>query len=119
MKTLLHLVLLFGAMFGLFGQSTAMAMAPVAGVPMTAMADMGSRADMTDGSRQDHRDLPCKKLTLQCIAAMGCAPAAIVLPTFTAETAPRAVRFPYVLQIVAAMLGRSVAPAQDPPAFLI
>lgn len=115
MKTLLHLVLLFGAMTGLLGQSVAMAMAPVAGVSMAAMADMDCCADRADGSRQG--DMPCKKLTWQCIAAMGCAPAAIALPTFTAEAARRAVRLPHARPVVAVMRGRSVAPELDPPAF--
>lgn len=117
MKTLLHLVLLFGAMTGLLGQSIAMAMAPVASVSVVAMVDMGDCADMADEPTQG--ETPCKKITLQCIAAMGCAAAAIALPTFTPEAAPTALSLVHARSKVAAMVGSSVAPALDPPAFLI
>ena len=116
MKTLLHLVLLFGALIGLLGQSTAMAMAPLAKPAMATMVAMADCADMADGSMRGEK--PCKKITWRCIAAMGCTAAMIAEPTFTAG-APRTARLPHVRPMVAAMPGRNVAPELDPPAFSI
>ena len=117
-KILLHLILLFGAMTGLMGQSTAMAMRPVTAVSTTMTAMVG-RSDCPEMASPMRGDTPCKKITWQCIAAMGCGSAAIALPSFMAEAAPHAVRLPHVRPVVATMLGRSVAPEIDPPAFLI
>lgn len=114
MKILLHLFLLFGAMTGLLGHSTALAMAPAVSVSMSGLSDC---ADMADGVTPD--DLLCKKITWHCAAAMNCAPVAIALPTKTAEAAPSIIRIPHVRPIVPVMLGRSVAPELDPPALPI
>lgn len=118
MKTLLHLVLLIGALTGLMGQSIAMAMAPVtvAGTQVAAMADMDDCADIA-GPMQG--DMPCKKITWQCIAAMGCGSAAITLPSITAEAAPGSARMAPPRPMIAALVGRTVAPEIDPPAFPI
>lgn len=118
MKTLLHLVLLFGAMIGLMGQSTAMAMAPVtvAGAQMAAIADMGN---CTEVAAPMQGGMPCKKITWQCIAAMGCGSPAISLPTVRTETALHIAPLPHARRVIAALLGRTVAPEIDPPAFPI
>lgn len=114
MKSLLYLALLFSAMTGLLGQSTAMAIVPVTHASMATMRAMDSCADMMDGSK--HGDMPCKKITWRCIAAMGCTMATIAEPTFATAAAPRRARLPHVRPVVAAMRGRSVAPELDPPA---
>lgn len=62
---------------------------------------------------------PCKKVTLQCMAAMGCSPLA-----FTEPTAPAADMLPAVHDKAAPLLaarlhGRSFGPEPDPPTILI
>lgn len=114
MKALLHLVLMLGALVGLLGQSTATAMAPVARPAIRAMADMRDCGNMAGSAMRG--DTPCKKITWRCVAAMGCATAAIAEPAFETRAATRTARLPHVRPVVVAMLGRSVAPELDPPA---
>lgn len=114
MKILPHLLLLFGAMTGLLGQSTAVAMAPAVSV---SMSGVGHCTNMAEGGTKD--DLLCKKITWQCAAAMNCAPVAIALPTNTTEAASRVGRLPHFWPLIPVMLGRSVSPELDPPALSI
>jgi hypothetical protein len=115
----LRLFLLFFAVVGLFGQSTAMAMSPLQSetMSMATMASMDCRDGMTAG--QMHGSVPCKKMTLQCIAAMGCTTAAITEPVGATLTTRQLDRLDPAWPLTARLDGRTYGPDPDPPSFLI
>ncbi|RZL80699.1 MAG: hypothetical protein EOP66_06330 [Sphingomonas sp.] len=119
MTRLLRPFLLFMAVLGLFGQSTAMAMSPAQGVtmPMTAMATMDCGNSMMSG--QMHGSMPCKKMTLQCIAVMGCAIAPILQPVGITLSARQLDLLTPAWTLTARLEGRTYGPEPDPPSFLI
>lgn len=113
----LRLLLLTMAAFGLFGQSTAMAMGTVhAGTsvqsPMAGMDCM----DMTKDAMPN--GVPCKKMTWQCIAAMGCTTTAAIAPVGIKVPILAAGRVFHRWQIATRLLGRSYGPEPDPPSLL-
>ena len=119
MTRMIHICLLLAALGGLLGQSTAMAMVPspiVTGSFQASMASMDCM-DMVDPSTSGK--LPCKKMTLQCMAAMGCASTAMI----EAEQASLALlpvdRARSALPLAARLSGRTYGPEPDPPSFLI
>ncbi len=119
MTRFLRLLLLTFAMVGLAGQSTAMAMAPMMASPatkQTAMAGMDCK-DMATAPSSD--GAPCKKLTWQCIAAMGCLTASALEPAMPAMDAHPFVRTAPASKDVTRLVGRSYGPEPDPPSFLI
>ena len=121
MTRLLHIGLLLVALIGLIGQSTAMAMAPSTSVqlnqkPMTAMPGMDC-ADMLTPHAPGQP--PCKKVTLQCVAAMGCSPLAFTRPISQPSQAVRHDMFSSVSDDVARLTGRNYGPEPDPPSLLI
>lgn len=126
-KRWLSLLLLFGAMLGLLAQEAAFASAPAMPMPMASDTSVSAPAmsaecaemmgiDTSTEKSQDKK--PCKGLTLDCIAKMGCAlPLAIATPTaMPAASDHRAAptdRLP-----VSRLRGRSYGPEPDPPLFL-
>ncbi|TPG12763.1 hypothetical protein EAH84_08335 [Sphingomonas oligophenolica] len=113
----LRLVLFAIAAFGLFGQSTAMAMAPAGGVsaPMAGMAGM-TCADMPAPRSPK---APCKGMTLQCIAQMGCTAPAVLEPTTVSPREPIRSGYLHHSTQAAPLIGRADAPFPDPPTLLI
>lgn len=116
MIRILRLLLLTFALVGLAGQSTAMAMAPAVTSPAKMQAMM-SGMDCKDMPASD--GTPCKKLTWQCIAAMGCLSAAALEPAAIATFGPMATRGSHCPSDATSLAGRSFGPEPDPPAFLI
>lgn len=119
----LHFGLLLMALLGLIGQSTAMAMAP-ARVVGSSSNDMVAASmagmDCQDMSRAPASDTaPCKKITLQCIAAMGCSPMAFTAPVTQATEALPAHRENSAAPLMARLHGLSYGPEPEPPAILI
>ncbi|MDB5577748.1 MAG: hypothetical protein JWR80_2924 [Bradyrhizobium sp.] len=118
MTRFFRLILLTFALLGLAAQSAVVAAAPIsAAQPMKAsMAGMDCGdilpVPMPDGS-------PCKKMTWQCIAAMGCATSAALQPATIVAGERLATRGTHVPSIVARLTGRSYGPEPDPPSFLI
>ena len=115
----LRLLLAIFAMVGLAGQSTAMAMAPVMASPapmQAAMAGMDCKGMVTTPSSDGS---PCKKLTWQCIAAMGCLTASALEPAMLAMDVHPLVRTVPASRDVTRLVGRSYGPEPDPPSFLI
>lgn len=114
MVRLLHLFLLLTALLGLAGQTTAMAtvrgQVPPASIVATGCTDMAK----LPGTEK----APCKKMTIQCIAAMGCSPVSLVAsasliiepPVFHREVSP--------LQLATRLASRSISPEPEPPAIL-
>ena len=115
----LHIGLLLIALLGLVGQSTAMAMVPA---PMTIgsmQASMAGMDCMDMANTPAPGQPPCKKMTLQCMAAMGCAPATFVGPDAPSISPLFVDRVKSAPSLAARLWGRSYGPEPDPPSFLI
>lgn len=120
MTRLLQISLLLMALMGLIGQSTAMAMAPSAvasnGRTATAMAGMdcaGMSGPETPGQP------PCKKVTLQCIAVMGCSPLTFTDPFARSIVIVQPGKPMTAVGPMAHFFGRDYGPEPKPPIFLI
>ncbi len=125
MKRALQLVLLVGALIGLFGLEGAYASAPrtPAAAAEAAMTAMPMDADcMAMMTKQAQKPLPmpgpCKGMTLDCIAAMGC-----IVPMLTGVTGPMlaAPRASYKLRywtVPHILVGDDRAPDLHPPSML-
>ena len=121
MKRLLHIGLLLMVLAGLIGQSTAMAMVPANSTeqdqkPMALMAGMEC-ADMSTAPLPG--TAPCKKVTIQCMAAMGCSPLALTQPVTRSTDIDRREELKSVIGAVANLKGRTIGPEPDPPSLLI
>ena len=118
MKFLFRHLLLLGVMLGLAGQGVAFASSPCAemqteqvmSAPMAGMPD----CDMAQ-HRSDKAPVPCKDMTLGCMAMAGCA-ALIAVDTIAPSTAaPLAANSLAHWSAAPVLLGRSIAPDPDPP----
>lgn len=121
-KKAFHLLLLIGALIGLFGQEVAIAtVVPVvnAQVSMTASSDTGMPDDcMKMMAQQQPTKRPCKGMALACMAAMGCiAPMAIRsdAPMLVARQINPMLAFWPITPI---LRGSDLAPDPEPPALL-
>lgn len=132
MKRLLALMLLVGALTGLFGAQMAYAFSPHG--PMSAIAAKPAETadhamtgmdcaemDMAAMPKPPAHDpvQPCKGMTFACIAAMGC-----VVPLVTPPDTPILARHiasssRLFAPAVAPLVGRSVGPEPEPPSPLI
>jgi hypothetical protein len=120
-KRWLSLLLLLGAVLGLLAQEAAFAAAPaipVASDTHVAAPAMSDECAEMMGIDKSQDSAPCKGLTLDCIAKMGCAlPLAVSTPAVLAAAADHraapADRLP-----VARLVGRKLGPEPDPPLFL-
>lgn len=123
MMRALQIGLLLMALLGVVGQSSAIAMIPASGVAASAHDMLRvSTADMDCGdmvSPSGPGNLPCKKGTLQCMAAMGGAPVALVEPVSTSARLLTIERVKSTMPLAARLCGRSYGPEPDPPTFLI
>ena len=119
MTRMIQICLLLAALGGFLGQSTAMAMVPAPNVTGSLHASMASMdcMDMVDPSASGK--LPCKKMTLQCMAAMGCASTAMIEAEEASLALPSVDRARSALPLAARLWGRTYAPEPDPPSFLI
>ena len=121
MKFLFRHLLLLGVMLGLAGQGVAYASSPC-GEMQTEQAMSLPMADMPDCDMAQHRSdkapVPCKNMTLGCMAMAGCA-ALIAVDTILPSTdAPLAVASLAHWSATPILLGRSIAPDPDPPSDL-
>ncbi|MDF2381786.1 hypothetical protein JMG10_09945 [Nostoc ellipsosporum NOK] len=117
MKHLLALMLVFGAMFGLLGQQTAAAAAPVpiAAAPASTMS--ADCMEMMGGHQPQPAKKPCNGLTLDCIFAMGCAVPLMREPL--APVAQTVVPAPQLFWTTTTVLaGTDLAPEPHPPSLL-
>lgn len=119
MTRFLHLLLLTFAMVGLAGQSTAMAMAPVMASQAAEQAVMTGMDCKDMAPTPSSGSAPCKKLTWQCIAAMGCLTASALEPSMPVMGVHLRVRTAPASRDVTRLVGRSYGPEPDPPSFLI
>lgn len=123
MTRVMTIGLLFLALLGVTGQSTATAMAPASGASVTAHQSMQvSMAGMDCigmATTSAPGKPPCKKITLQCMAAMGCAPFSLLVPAALPTVALVPDRNVATLSLAARLWGRAFGPEPDPPSFLI
>ena len=115
----LQIGLLLMALLGLMGQSTAMAAVPALMSSGSIQASMAGMDCMDMANLPAPGKLPCKKMTLQCMAAMGCAPATLVEPDAPTISSLFVDRVKSALPLAARLWGRSYGPEPDPPSFLI
>ena len=115
----LHIGLLLMALLGLIGQSTAMAMVPAPMSIGSMEASMSGMDCMDMATTPAPGKLPCKKMTTQCMVAMGCAPLAFVEPDKLGISSLAIDREESALPLAARLWGRSYGPEPDPPSFLI
>lgn len=118
MKRSLSLILLIGALLGLFGQATAFAMGPPV-TPTIALAAQSMPMDCAEMPQKDaDESKPCTGLTLDCIAAMGCSVPAVLseapLDLADGKSAPLEAS-----SSTPVLAGRSIAPEPYPPTLLI
>ena len=119
MTRALHLGLLLMALLGLFGQSTARAMVPT---PLTIGSLQVSMSDMNcmEGAKAHvPGKAPCKTMTMQCMAAMGGVPMALIEPVEPSAAPIASTQIKSALPLAARLWGRSYGPEPDPPSFLI
>ncbi len=114
---MLRLLLLVGALIGLFSQGLALAHipAPVASHSQQMSDDCMA---MMAKAQQEKRQAPCKGITLDCIAMMGCV-VSMTLPEPVIVAA--ALRSPAPIPGIAVarpLATRTVAPEPEPPALI-
>ena len=119
MTRLIHIGLLLAALIGLTGQSTAMAMAVAPTSSGSWQASMAGMDCVTMANVPAPEKSPCKKMTPQCMAAMGCVSLALVKPDSAPFDQPSADLVKAKLPLAARLWGRSYGPEPDPPSFLI
>ena len=120
MKRWLSLALLMGALFGLLGQEAAFAhVIPVAQSAQVTVspqmsADCAEMMGLTKPQPQSEKQ-PCRGMTPDCIAKMGCAVPLALIPALTVATPAelRAVAPPQLP--VARLVGHDTGPEPEPP----
>lgn len=116
-KRLLHLGLLFLALTGLAGQST---------VHATTFDRMVTPMQMSPGSpacdslaQHEPGNVPCKKVGLQCLAAIGSPVLTMAEPGLASDAPGAAAPMKSVPALADALQGRSDTPELEPPSQLI
>lgn len=120
MKRWLSLLMLLGALLGLFGQEAAFAhVMPVEKAQQTATAAQMS-ADCAQmmglAKKAPQPEKPCEGMTPDCIAKMGCAVPLALLAPFVFDASPQFSAAPPLQLPVAALVGRDTSPELEPPA---
>lgn len=118
MKRAFHLLLVFGALIGLFGQAAAYAAGPqVSGAPMT-MSQMDAECMEMMQQVPAPAEKPCKGLTLDCIAAMGCVVPIVLRDPGAPAVAPEILPTRAYWPALAVLIGHDPAPEVHPPNLL-
>lgn len=77
----LRLLLVLLTLFGLIGQTAVYAMPPIA-APAVSMIEVAAPSDDCAGMAMgDGDEMPCKGVTLDCIAKMGCVAPPVLAPS--------------------------------------
>lgn len=119
MKRILHALLLVGALIGLFGQQAAYAAgAHTITAPMTASQMSEDCMEMMQEPQPEPAKQPCKGLTLDCIAAMGCAVPIMLGGPAPSTVPPHAHAPPSFWSAIAVLAGSDLPPEQHPPTIL-
>jgi hypothetical protein len=117
-KRALPLLLLLGALFGLLGQQTAAAAASIPVVAAAPAAAMSTDCmEMMGQHPAKPEKKPCTGLTLDCIAAMGCALPLMRDPAQPVGRVPTASTQGF-WPISTVLVGHDLAPEPHPPSIL-
>jgi len=115
-KRILQILLLFGALLGLFGQQAAYATGPGAVMMPAAASQMSADCmEMMRQGRQEPGKMPCKGLTLDCIAAMGCTIPLFAVPEPGSLGGSLHTRQVHFLPAIRQLAGLSTGPEPPPP----
>lgn len=122
MKSRLSLLLLLGAILGLFGQEAVFARAvsfePVhQTAPVTVQGMSADCADMMGFAKPapPATDKPCAGKSPDCMAKMGCAVPVALLPQHESDAVVRVDRAVPRARAAARLTGRDFVPEPDPP----
>ena len=117
---LLRLFLVFGAIIGLLGQEAAFAIGPSFATASTSTAVSAMSPECAEMMKQQAPEAaPCKGLTLDCIAKMGCGISIAFGPSFAEPLEPVAHTVLLTSIPVALMTSRTLLPDKQPPKLLI
>ena len=125
MKRWFSMMLLVGALLGLFAQEAAFASA----VPMQMSRQASSPAGMSEDCAEmmglkvhsgtgQKPGQPCNGMTIDCVAKMGCASTTALLPDGPIELAKNVATGAPTQMPVARLVGRNLRPEPEPPARL-
>jgi hypothetical protein len=115
-KRFLASLLLIGALFGLFGAQIAAARSvPTAMSPHKAMAMDADCMAMMATQQPAPQKKPCKGLTLDCIAAMGCMVPLVAADLSGGVVTQRIYGALGFWPTTSVLTGKSFAPDPDPP----
>jgi hypothetical protein len=118
-KRALQLLLLLGAMLGLFGQQAAYAVSAHAVMAPVTVSQMSSDCmEMMQKEQPQPAQKPCKGLTLDCIAAMGCIVPIVLKEPVMPATAAQLVSAPAFWASTLVLMGTDLPPEQHPPTLL-
>lgn len=114
------LFLLIGALVGLFGQEMAFATSPAQPMHEQSSATSSMSAECAEMMDQDQQSPagPCKGMSLECIAKMGCATPAALLPAVPANAGTKLWQPALIRTLATPMYGRSDSPELRPPSQL-
>jgi len=118
MKRTLHLLLVLGALIGLFGQAAAYAAGPQMSAVPAAMWQMDADCMEMMQKGPQPGEKPCKGLTLDCIAAMGCVASIVLRDPGTLAAAPEIVPIRVYWPALSVLAGSDPAPEVHPPTIL-
>jgi hypothetical protein len=108
-------MLLLGAMLGLFGQQAAYA---VGAHPVTVSQMSSDCMEMMQKEQPQPAHKPCKGLTLDCIAAMGCIVPIVLKDPAVPAAARQLVSAPTFWASTSVLIGTDLPPEQHPPTIL-
>ncbi len=115
MTRTLHLLLLLGALIGLFGAEGAYARGPRMAVAPAAGSAMDPDCMEMMRKAPPAAPTPCKGMTLDCIAAMGCVVPVLVQDEATAVVAPMMAVPQFFWPSTTVLAGSDPPPEQHPP----
>ena len=114
-----HLLILLGALVGLFGLEAAYAAGPrMAPAPVAASGMDADCMAMMEKQQPQPAQAPCKGMTLDCIAAMGCIVPLLAVPQDGAAAAAQPALPRLYWTITPVLAGNDPPPEQHPPTFL-
>lgn len=115
---MLHLFLLLGALVGLMGQAAAYTVVPAAVSAPMATAGISSDCMRAMAQEQQPSGQPCKGLTLDCIASMGCVVPMVLrdAPPVPASPVPHQAMAFWTTTTI--LYGSDLTPEPEPPTIL-
>lgn len=118
MKRVLHLFLVLGALAGLIGQAAAYASGPAAVSAPMAMAGMSADCMRAMAQEQQPSGKPCKGLTLDCIASMGCVVPMVLRDAPPVPASPVSHQAMAFWTTTTILHGSDLTPEPEPPTIL-